>query len=363
VLRFAILMLAYSLVRAADIKEIEVTGARLWTDTGIDVEAGEILKVEVEGRMDYAGLETGPDGLDRTWRDLMKKFPLNDAPRGALIGRVGDSAATRPFLIGTRAERTAHIRGRLYLGINAAGSDATRGIYRVKLQCTKPAAAVVSKESMLQSLVRVRQDQLDSVPRRVVDADGTEGDRTNFLIVGSEEEVVGALERAGWVTVDKTVKESILRGIMVTLSKGAYVTMPMSELLVYGRGQDYGWAQGDPVMVVAARHHFRIWKAPFTAGDRTVWVGAGTHDIGFEKDQRNGKLTHKIDPNVDEEREYIGHSLELTGEVLLLDPMTPKDPVKEAKTAHGAAYRSDGRTLIIYLRPQARAAESQIANR
>jgi len=37
--------------------------------------------------------------------------------------------------------------------------------------------------------------------------------------------------------------------------------------------------------------------------------------------------------------------------VLQLDYMTAAKPVKEAKTAHGQAYRSDGRTLMIYLKP------------
>ena len=69
-------------------------------------------------------------------------------------------------------------------------------------------------------------------------------------------------------------------------------------------------------------------------------VGAGTHDIGFEKDQRNGKITHKIDPEVDGEREYIGQSLKETGQVASLDYLTPANPVKEAKTAHGAGFRA-----------------------
>jgi len=62
----------------------------------------------------------------------------------------------------------------------------------------------------------------------------------------------------------------------------------------------------EPFAVAASRHHFRIWKAPFTWNGQTVWAGAGTHDIGFEKDQRNGKVTHKIDPAVDGERDNIG---------------------------------------------------------
>jgi hypothetical protein len=39
---------------------------------------------------------------------------------------------------------------------------------------------------------------------------------------------------------------------------------------------------------------------------QTVWAGAATHDIGFEKDQRTGDVTHKIDSNVDQEREFLG---------------------------------------------------------
>ena len=44
-----------------------------------------------------------------------------------------------------------------------------------------------------------------------------------------------------------------------------------------------------------------------------VWVGAGTHDIGFEKDQRNGKVTHKIDPAVDGERVNGDHCFVVRG--------------------------------------------------
>jgi hypothetical protein len=127
----------------------------------------------------------------------------------------------------------------------------------------------------------------------------------------------------------------------------------MSELQLFGRVQDFGYAQADPVMVVASRHHFRIWKAPFTAGGQTVWAGAGTHDIGFEKDQRNNGVTHKIDPATDGERDYIGQSLQQTGEVAKDEYLTPTHPITEARTATGGGFTSDGRTLIIYLQPDA----------
>jgi hypothetical protein len=190
---------------------------------------------------------------------------------------------------------------------------------------------------------------LNSVPTRVTDPDGNPGDRVNFFIVGSQEKVQSALRAAGWVTVDRTNKDAVLRGIFASLSKQAYVTLPMSTLTMFGRGQDYGYAQADPVRVVASRHHFRIWKAPFTLDGQTVWVGAGTHDIGFDRDQRNNNITHKIDPDTDKERDYIGESLNQTGMVLKLEYVTPADTVKKAKTAHGEEFFSDGRCLVIYL--------------
>jgi pimeloyl-ACP methyl ester carboxylesterase len=331
--------------------DLEISAAKTWTDTGLDVAPGDSIGVEASGIVSYMGKDTGPAGLVRGWVDMIKTFPLNDAKRGALIGRIGDSVAARPFLIGDRTERQTAVPGRLFLGINLGTGDRATGVYKIRLTHTKGAAVVISSQELMKGLTKITQSQLDSVPTRVVDAEGLAGDRTNFFIVGSELHVVGALERAGWIRVDRTVKDTVFRGILVSMSKQAYVTLPMSELLMFGRAQDYGWAQADPIRVVAARHHFRIWKAPFTAGGRMVWVGAGTHDIGFDKDQRNGKITHKIDPNTDEEREYIGKSLQETGEVLLLDYLTAAKPVKEAKTAHGEAYHSDGRTLMIYLKP------------
>ncbi len=151
------------------------------------------------------------------------------------------------------------------------------------------------------------------------------------------------------ISVDRTAKDALLRGILATLSKEAYVTMPMSELMLFGRAQDFGYAQADPVRVIASRHHFRIWKAPFQIGGQTVWAGAGTHDVGFDRDRRNNGVTHKIDPDTDKERDFIRDNLQQTGMVLKTAYLTPKDPVTKAKTATGAEFNSDGRTLLVYL--------------
>ncbi len=331
-------------------KTITLDGKDTWVDTGIDVNAGDLVRITAEGALKYADArqDATPEGLRRGWMDLVRAMPLNDAGRGALIGRVGQGGAARPFLIGARRESRMTVSGRLFLGINQNSSPSS-GQYSVVVEILEKAGESIQKFEG--ELPQITEEILDKIPRRVVDKDGLEGDRVNFLILGAEEQVKRALLDVGWVVVDRSVKDSILRGALGTFARQAYLTMPMSELYVFGRPQDYGFAMSDPVMTVAERHHFRIWKAPFDVGGLTLWVGAGTHDVGFDRDQRTGGVTHRIDPDTDKEREFIGETLKHSGQVVKTTYVSPKNTVTKAKTAHGQDYFSDGRILVIYLRP------------
>lgn len=333
------------------VKKITVDGKQSWVDTGIDVQPGDMVKIEATGSLQYsdASQKATPEGLARGWKDLIRVLPVNDAGRGALIGRIGSESSARPFLIGERRESRMPIAGRLFVGLNSGNSSA-EGSYEVTIQVTAHADDAAAE--FKGALPPITEAELAQIPRRVVDKDGNEGDRVNFLVLGTEEQVKRALLNVGWVVVDRSVRDTLLRGALGTLSKQAYLTMPMSELMVFGRAQDYGFAMSDPVKTVMARHHFRIWKAPFEVGGLTLFVGAGTHDIGFDKDQRNGNITHKIDPDTDLEREYIGETLKQSGQVVKMDYVTPKDTITKAKTAHGEEFHSDGRILVIYLKPE-----------
>jgi hypothetical protein len=344
---FLFLLLAAVSVYASDTKEVDVSADTAWVDTGIDVKAGDTLSISATGTVAYQANNSTPDGLPRMWKDLLAQLPVNESGKGALVGRFGDSPAARAFVVGAHLDRTAPITARLYLGINQMASMPGVGSYHVTIKRT-PAAPSPNGATPVSPLT---QKQLDSIPGRVNDAEGNAGDRVNFILVGSEEKVQAALTAAGWVTVDKSDKAAVLHGLLSSLSKESYVTLPMSQLELFGRVQDYGYAQGDPLKVVASRHHFRIWKCPFTVNGKTVWAGAGTHDIGFDRDDRNNGVTHKIDPATDGERDYIGESLQQTGLVVKEDYMTPTHPVLGAKTATGSGFTSDGRTIVIYLEP------------
>jgi hypothetical protein len=128
---------------------------------------------------------------------------------------------------------------------------------------------------------------------------------------------------AGWVTVDPDVIGALVTGILGSLSKESYVTLPMSQLYLFSRPQDFGWAHAEPITVAASRHHLRLWLAPDSLIGESLWVGAATHDIGFDRDQRNNGITHKIDPDVDLEREYVEKTLIGTGLVAEYAYVTP----------------------------------------
>jgi hypothetical protein len=209
-----------------------------------------------------------------------------------------------------------------------------------------PAALLKVSNEPLDAQLR---KNLDSLPRRVNDQFKNQGDMVNFVIIGSQKDVQAALDAATWHIADTNNQNAVLNAITQTYDNKDYLAMPMSTLFLFGRKQDFGYEMAEPIAMVASRHHFRVWKAPFTWNGSEVWCGAGTHDIGFAKDKRNGEVTHKIDPAVDGERDNIGSSLQKANKTKTLTYYLPPNPVQDAKNATGDGYHSDGRLLVIFL--------------
>jgi LssY-like putative type I secretion system component LssY len=333
-------------------QRLTLQGSKIWTETGISLEPGQRVVITAEGKLRYsdAKVDNGPDGLMRGFKDLIRILPFNDAGRGALIGRIGDADIAQPFLIGAKKDVVAPVSGKFSIGINQSSSDTGDGSYTVSVT-VYAADETAPKEVARQvsSMPGISNFLFAKIPRRIGDKEGNPGDMVNFLIIGSEDDMKKTFTDAGWVRVDADVKSTILAGALASLSKESYLTIPMSPLYLFDRVQDYGWAHAEPITVVASRNHLRIWKAPFTVNGQTLWVGAATHDIGFEKDQRNNGVTHKIDPDIDLERDYVEKTLSSTGRVAEVTHFLPKNPLQEAKTATGGTFHSNGQVLILKL--------------
>jgi hypothetical protein len=342
---------------AAHKKNYELTiDSSDWVDTGAMVAAGEIASFTASGKITLTdGRAATPDGVDRGWKDLLRQFPLNSAKVGALVGRVGNADASVPFSIGASGQITMPTTGELYLRINASSDLSFTGDYKVKLTFPEPSktkiAAPAAPIPPISSLISPAT--FADIPRRVSDVpsgEGNPGDMVNFGLIGTREQVLAAFKAAGWVAVDKSVQDAIINGLLKTLSHEAYTEMPMSTLYLFGRPQDMSFARADPLLVAAERHHLRVWQTDKTINGRTLWVGSATHDIGFEKDQRNGSVTHKIDPEIDKERDYLVHSFDAAGAFSSAAYVTPANPLLDAKTATGGSFQSDGRIAVMDLK-------------
>ncbi len=152
-------------------KELDVPGNKAWTDTGIDVAVGETLAIESDGQVKYQSKLASPQGLQRTWMDLMRSLPVNAAGAGSLIGRIGDGEAAIAFAIGSKKEVSVRRAGRLFLGLNQAANESGEGSFHAKVQVL-PAAAHAATEKKIE----VSQEILQQILRRIGDQQGNPGD-------------------------------------------------------------------------------------------------------------------------------------------------------------------------------------------
>lgn len=172
---------------------------------------------------------------------------------------------------------------------------------------------------------------------------GRPGDPWNLLFLGPEDALVSALENGGWTRLPETYLGSFVGGIG-QLARGRKLTLfpPMNFYTQFGRFQDQNW-----VLVttpILQRHHFRLWKAPFTDPEgRQAWWGSANYD----KAARFWDLSHVPDPDADAERDFIAKSLAGTAKMLTLMPSA--NVPREGKNDKGYPYFTDGRVLVVQL--------------
>ena len=356
---------AAAIAAAGKTYELDVPATTMWLDTKIDLLAGAQIQFTATGTASYPSTDSkgqsrvqtfSPDGLARGWRDLVHQYPVANSGHGALIGRIGSGDGAQPFAINQSQKSAIPVPGRLFLGLNQGTREAAtaQGSFHVTIAVLSAGTGEANAPFLPDTRVAsITADLLGKIPRRVQDPSGNPGDMVNVLLIGTQDDVTAAFKAAGWVQVDRSVEDTVLNGALATFSKEAYLTMPMSILYLFGRPQDYGFAHAEPVKVIESRNHLRAWKSAYEANGRPVWCIAATHDIGFERDQRNNGLTHKIDPAIDGEREYVNDTLSSTGLVVQRTHVTPPGALLTAKTATGGEFHSDGRVLVLLLKDTA----------
>ena len=150
-------------------------------------------------------------------------------------------------------------------------------------------------------------EALENLPCCTVDKDGeNQGDPLNLVLIGKPMDIYYAILRAAWDETEVVTAESGWKTAMSFLTGGEYRYSPVSSLYLFGRRQDVALQKIRDN--IHERNHFRVWLAPMTFNGESVWIGQISRDIGV-RFTRKTITTHKIDPDVDETREYLVENL------------------------------------------------------
>jgi len=204
------------------------------------------------------------------------------------------------------------------------------------------------------------------LPVYSVTPDGFASDPVNIGIIGTRDELVRAMERAGWYVADKHNLHNMIREGISMVTGRPYLTAPMSALYLFGRKQDMGFE----IKIedrLGHRHHVRFWATtfekdkPFSAttihwhprrqhyeGETLLWMGAASRDVGFAVIRHNAQLSHMIHPDTDQERDLIVEQLEIDG-AKTVATVQLQEPYRLVNRVWRGSLQTDGKLKICQL--------------
>ena len=183
-------------------------------------------------------------------------------------------------------------------------------------------------------------------------SDGLLGDPINIAFRGDEQQLHQAMHKAGWTLADELTLESAWEIVKATLSRRSYPEAPVSPLLLFGRQQGFAYQQevdGSP----GKRHHVRFWRCPegwmLPGGHRVDWLAASTYDRAVGLSLFTLQITHKIDADIDVERDYVTSSITNTvagSDIDLLEDFTTG---YHSRNGGGDSIHTDGDLPVVEL--------------
>ena len=222
-----------------------------------------------------------------------------------------------------------------------AGTDLQIQVVRPSMLKTRdawPGWPLLPVDPQLKTLVT-------AAPLRVYTKDNKPSDLTNLMFIGSQQQLVAAFQEAGWFEADSLSMGSAAKSIQATIRGAGYTNAPVSLLMINGKPPDLVFQKS--LDTFAKRHHIRIWKEPGTYQGRDVWIGAATHDIAISTAKAKTKWSHRIDPHIDREREWIETDLLYSGTATSYALIDRPHVPKSTTNATGDELLTDGQLSVI----------------
>jgi hypothetical protein len=147
---------------------------------------------------------------------------------------------------------------------------------------------------------------LENLPCCTTNKKGTKQRKPiNLIVIGDTEEVFHALIRSGWNETGRIVKKSLSNTKTTSTIWRQYRYKPVKPLYAYGRPQDISFRKTRKT--ANETNELRLWLSPMALEGKPVWVGQINRNIGLRIARL--KLIYKIDPAIDDVRNYILQNL------------------------------------------------------
>ncbi len=172
-------------------------------------------------------------------------------------------------------------------------------------------------------------------------------DWVNLVFAGTGEQIAKAFEAGGWTAADQLSMRAGFKAFLAATERHSYRHAPVSRLAIAGRLPALVYEK--QTNTFAKRHHIRIWPTEGTWKGQPLWVAAATHDIGIDFSTSSKTFTHKVDANVDAERQKVIGDLRFAGAVAFSYSMARPEVPRESHNGTGDAVRTDGMLVILGL--------------
>lgn len=184
-------------------------------------------------------------------------------------------------------------------------------------------------------------------------SDGLLGDPVNLAVDGTALQIHGAMTACGWVLADDVTVRSSWGIVVSSVLRRSYPAAPVSPLRLFGRMQCLAY-QLEVEGNAAQRHHVRFWRCPdgwlLPGGHRVQWLGAGTYDRAVGMSLFTLQVTHKIDADIDVERDYIVDSIRFHVSAARVRVLENFSTGYLSRNGGGDEIRTDGDLPVVDLR-------------
>ncbi len=180
--------------------------------------------------------------------------------------------------------------------------------------------------------------------------EGVLSDPINLALDGPERDLHVAMRRAGWVLAEERTLASAWSMVRSTLLRRSYPAAPVSDLYLMGRRHDFTYQQ-EVGGTTAKRHHVRFWRMPqdfvLPGGYRADWLAAGTYDRAVGFSFFTLQFTHRIDENIDVERDYVVDTLRFADPAVEVEVIEGFSTAYHHRNGQGDRFATDGDLPVI----------------